>query len=399
MSHGLLRKRQAGAHARVSFVELFFDLVFVFAITQLSHTLLAHLTWTGVLQAGVLLLAVWWAWVYTTWVTNWLDPEHPSVRLMLFALMGVGLVLSTSLPSAFSGHARSFALAYVTIQIGRSLFVLYAARGYATLTHNFQRIVAWLSASAALWIAGAFAAPDLRMAWWIAALGIECLGPAAAYWIPGLGRTPTHDWNVEGAHIAERCGLFVIIALGESVLVTGATFAGVDWTPEIVAAFFVAFIGTLAMWWIYFSAHAEAASHAIASSDDPGRIARLAYTYIHIPIVAGIIVAAAGDELSLAHPMAAASPAVSAVLLGGPALFLLGTLLFKASVFRVWATPRLVGLGLLALLVPFAATGPATLALAAAACGALVVVGAWESVIRLREGGPALPHKAPVTQA
>src|SRR5499426_2596352 len=117
---GLFRARSAHGHHRVTFVELFFDLVFVFAVTQLSHGLLAHLTPLGALQTGLLMLAVWWAWIDTAWITNWLDPEKPAVRLMLFALMLAGLVLSSSIPRAFEDRGLTFAFAYVVLQVGRA---------------------------------------------------------------------------------------------------------------------------------------------------------------------------------------------------------------------------------------------------------------------------------------
>ena len=146
--------------------------------------------------------------------------------------------------------------------------------------------------------------PTAARGWrlWAAALLVETTAPAFGFWVPGLGRSTTEDWDVEGGHMAERCGLFVIIALGESILVTGAKFASLTWTPTTVAAFVVAFVGSVAMWWIYFNVGAERASRNIAASSDPGRIARLSYTYLHLPLVAGIIVAAVGDELVLSHP-------------------------------------------------------------------------------------------------
>src|ERR1700754_3093157 len=138
----LLRSRDQHDSGRVTNVELFFDLVFVFAVTQLSHSLLAHLTLEGAVQVILLMLAVWWAWVYTAWVTNWLDPDNLAVRGMLFGLMGLGLVLSMSLPEAFDDRAAPFALAYVGIQVGRSLFTLWAGRNDQIIRQNFQRISA-----------------------------------------------------------------------------------------------------------------------------------------------------------------------------------------------------------------------------------------------------------------
>lgn len=387
MAGRMLRERVAGEHARVTTIELFFDLVFVFAVTQLSHSLLAHLTWQGALQTGVLMLAVWWAWIYTTWITNWLDPERAAVRAMLFVLMGLGLVLSTSIPEAFETRAIPFAAAYVAFQVGRSLFMTGAARRDRPLFVNFVRITAWLAVSGVFWIAGALAHDEWRVGAWMLALVIEYAGPAAAFWTPGLGRTDTRDWTVEGGHMAERCGLFMIICLGESVLLTGATFAGHAWHWPNVAAFVTALSGAIAMWWVYFSWHAEAAQDAISESDNPGRIARLAYTYAHIPLVAGVIVTAAGDELALAHPLEAAHGASIWLILGGPASFLAGALWFKHAIFGVVSASRLSGLVALAA-AALAAPHLSTLALSGAATGALVLVAAWETLAQRRQLSP-----------
>jgi low temperature requirement protein LtrA len=378
-SSSLLRGTPENGHHRVTFVELFFDLVFVFAVTQLSHTLLEHLSELGALQTALLLLAVWWVWIYTSWVTNWLDPETTPVRLMLFALMLAGLVLSTSLPKAFAGRGWAFAGAYVAMQLGRSLFMLWALAGRSAGNFlNFQRVTLWFGLSAPFWLAGAWVDPEQRLMLWTLALIVDYAAPAFGFWTPGLGRSTTADWDVEGGHLAERCGLFVIIALGESIVVTGARFADLAWTGTTVAAFLVAFFGTVAMWWIYFNIGAERASARIMASSDPGRLARLAYTYLHIVLIAGIIVSAVADELVLSHPLGHTEPSAIAVILGGPALYLLGNILFKRTSASRLALSHLVGLALLAGLSPLATSLPPLL-LGAAATLVLVIVAAWET--------------------
>ena len=326
-----LRPREAHSHARVTNVELFFDLVFVFAVTQLSHHLLKNLTPMGTLHTCLLFVAVWWAWIYTSWVTNWLDPERTPVRLLLFGLMLAGLVLATSIPQAFGARGLQFAAAYVAMQVGRSLFMLWAL-GAASPSNrrNFQRITVWFAASGAFWLAGGVVGDNARFALWAIAFAIEFVAPSLGYFVPGLGRSTTGDWDIEGNHLAERCSLFIIIALGESLLVTGATFAELAWNPATMLAFVLAFIGTVAMWWVYFDTGAARGSQAIAHSEDPGRLGRLAYTYFHLPIVAGIVVSAVADELVLAHSTGHTELAAALTLLGGPALFLIGNLLFKS---------------------------------------------------------------------
>jgi len=379
MAGGLLRRRD-GHHARVGFVELFFDLVFVFAITQISHTLLAHLTWLGALQAAIMLGAVWWVWIDTSWITNWLDPERPLVRVMLFGLMGAGLVLSTSLPEAFGEKGLVFAVAFASLQIGRGLFTLWAVRGDPVQKLNFQRIVIWASVGGVLWISGGLADGQIRLLLWLLALSLEFLGPMTAFWCPGLGHSRATEWNVEGAHLAERVGLFVIICLGESIIITGATFAELPWTTTTVLAFVSAFLGTIAMWWLFFSAKHDAASEVIARAENAGAIARAAYTYAPLPVVAGIVVTAVGDEMVLMHPSGHMEAAAIWVLVGGPALFLAGTAVAIFAVWSHWPRSRLVGL---AALGGLAAAAPllTPLLLTAASTVVLMAVGAWETLV------------------
>jgi low temperature requirement protein LtrA len=385
--------RARHGHSRVTFVELFFDLVFVFAVTQLSHGLLEHLTPLGALQTAVLMLAVWWAWIDNAWVTNWLDPERAPVRLMLFTLMLLGLVISAAIPKAFEERAAAFALAYGTMEIVPKLFMLWALRRHdAGNFRNFVRITIWRGAGAACWIAGGFASSEARLAVWGLALAIDTGAPIVGFRVPGLGHSTTADWTVEAGHLAERCGLFVIIALGESILITGATFAGLAWTPTTFAAFANCFIGSVAMWVVYFNIGAERSSRVFSGSADPGRLARSGYTYMHIPIVAGIIVAAVADELTLAHPGGHTSVAAAAVILGGPALYLAGNLLFKGLTAPYRPLSHYIGLGLLALAilaVPYATP----LALSAATTAVLILVAVWEwASLVLRAGKPPLGH-------
>jgi low temperature requirement protein LtrA len=373
----LLRSRES--HARVTYVELFFDLVFVFAVTQLSHSLVGHLTVGGALQTLFLLLAVWWVWIYTCWFTNWVDPDKPAVRMLMFALMLAGLLLSASIPNAFGHEGLLFACAYTFIQVVRTIFLVRALRGHdETNYRSLRRVLIWLLISGALWLAGSFAQGPSRVVLWITALALECIGPLALYYVPGLGRSKTTDWRIDGAHMAERCALFVIIALGESILVTGATAASLPATNAAVGAFVVAFAGSVAMWWIYFNIGAERGSHHFAHSEDTGRVARAVYTYFHIPIVAGIVVCAVADEITIAHPGGHMEPSSAIVLLTGPALYLFGNLLFKRASADNYPLSHLVGLGLLVALAPFS-VWMTPLALGTATTVVLVLVAVWET--------------------
>ena len=376
----VLRPRAEHTHNKVSFVELFFDLVFVFAITQISHTLLEHFSPLGVAQAAFLLGAVWWIWIYTSWVTNWLDPERPPVRILLFVLMLLGLVMSCALPEAFGANGLIFVGAYVTAQLVRSLFTMVSLKDASPANHrNFQRITIWLCCSGVFWIAGGLNEGPMRFGLWLIALGIEYVGPTVGFRVPRLGRSLTSDWNVEGGHLSERCALFIIIALGESILITGATAATLPVTAANLTAFLNSFLSSIAMWWIYFHIGAERASHHIARSDDPGRIARIAYTYLHVLLVAGIILVAVGDELVIAHPGGHTDAKTAIAVLAGPAFYLLGNLLFKRVTAGWYPLSHLVGLGLLAVLTPAWTVLP-PLGFSLAATTILILVAAWEAI-------------------
>ncbi len=383
----LFRPSVPNQHSRVTYAELFFDLVFVFAVTQISHTLLGRFTPLGAIQTTMLFLAVWWVWVYTSWITNWLNPELTPVRVLLFLLMLGGLVLSTSVPQAFEARGLWFALAYAAMQVGKTVFLWVSTppdRSSARM--NAVRITAWLSMSAILWIAGGFAQGHSRLALWAVALAIEYLSPAVRFWIPKYGASQVADWAVEGGHMAERCAGFIIIALGESIVVTGATFADLAWSTETVAAFASAFVGALAMWWIYFHRGAEAGSELISRSSEPGRLARLAYTYLHMPIVAGIILSAVADELVLKHPADHSDLKTVLSAIGGPLLFLVGTILFKHSIRGFLQLSHGVGIVSLAILAWFA-SGLSPLMLSILTTAIMVIVAVWESISLKR--GPA----------
>jgi low temperature requirement protein LtrA len=344
--------------------------------------LLDDLTLGGAAQALLLLLVVWSVWITTTWVTNWLNPNLLPVRLMLVGVMLASLFMSAAIPDAFGDRALTFAVAIVAIHVGRAGFAFIALRisagGSHPLTRTFQRTLSWHLAAGMFWIAGGLLDGRTRYLLWGLALVMNYGAPLIGYYIPGLGSSRTGEWTMQGLHFAERCRLFIIIALGESLLVTGATFAEGATSTITTVAFVVAFVGSVALWWIYFHRSAEAASRALASAADPGRLARSAYTYFHLPMVAGIIAVAAADEFTVAHPGDRGTPASVALTLGGTMLFLAGHALFKRAVFHQLPGSHLVAMLVLAVLVPVGLISPA-LVLSATSVVVLVGLAAWET--------------------
>jgi low temperature requirement protein LtrA len=338
------RRRADGDEQRATSLELFYDLVFVFAITQVSHLLLEHLTWVGVGQTLLALLVVWWSWNYTTWVTNELDPESVSVRLLMIALMLASLVMAVAIPQAFGEHALLFAGSYVAIQVGRHTFLTFAAAEPGTIERERAgRILMWFVAAGVLWIAGALVDEPARVAFWLVALALDYGGPLVTFRVPGLPRVAPEAWSVGTEHFTERFGLFIILALGESIVITGATTAALNLDASRLVAFGMAFLGSAALWWLYFTSVARIAQRHLELSEHRTLLARDAYTYLHVVIVAGVIVSAVGDELVIAHPTEVLSGPQIAAVVAGPAVYLLAHTLFRLRMAGSVSWNRLFG--------------------------------------------------------
>jgi low temperature requirement protein LtrA len=377
-------RRRDGEEQRATPLELFYDLVFVFAITQVSHLLLDNLTWEGAGQAALVLLVVWWAWNYTTWVTNELDPDSIAVRMLLIALTLASLLLAVAIPQAFGAHGLLFAGAYVAIQVGRHTFLTFAAAGAGTLERERAgRILTWFVAAGALWIAGGLVEGHGRTALWLAALALDYAAPLVLYWVPGLRRLDGATWEVETAHFAERFQLFMIIALGETIVVTGATTSQLDLDLARIAALSVAFLATAAFWWLYFDYVARIAERRLELAANRTNLARDGYTYLHVVMVAGIIVAAVGDELVIAHPTDELARAEVAAVVAGPALYLLGHTLFRLRMAGSLSWKRFGG-ALACLALGAVGTSVPALVLSTLVLGVLVAVIAAERIAALR---------------
>ena len=391
-----IQRRRASGAGRATTLELFYDLVFVFAITQVSHLLLNHLTWAGVGQSLLVLLVVWWSWNYTTWVTNELDPETIPVRLLMIALMLASLLMAVAIPQAFGDRALLFVGSYVAIQVGRHSFLTFAAAEPGTIERvRAGRILIWFVASGVFWLAGAFVEGPARVAFWLVALALDYGAPLVTFRIPGLPRVAPEAWSVGTEHFTERFGLFIILALGESIVITGATTSELVLDTPRVVAFGMAFLATAALWWLYFSAVARIAQRHLELSKNRTVLARDAYTYLHVVIVAGVIVSAVGDELVIAHPTEVLPGFEVTAVVAGPAIYLLAHALFRLRMAESVSWKRLGGalaclvVGLLGAFVPALVVGALLIAV-------LVAVIASEYVAAARRrarGEPSLVER------
>jgi low temperature requirement protein LtrA len=383
------RRPGTGEEQRATTLELFYDLVFVFAITQVSHLLIDDLSWAGAGHAALALLVVWWAWNYTTWVTNELDPDSTVVRLLLIGIMLASLLMAVGIPGAFGEHGLLFAGSYVAIQVGRHVFLTFWAAGPGSLERERAgRILAWFVVSGAFWIAGGVADGVERTGLWLTALLIDYTAPLVLYWVPGRPRLASSAWQVETAHFAERFQLFMIIALGETIVLTGATTTQLDIDTARLVALGLAFLATAAFWWLYFTSVASIARRRLELAPDRTRLARDAYTYLHVVLVAGVILSAVGDEFVIAHPTDELPSDELAVVVGGPMLYLAGHVLIRLRMAGSLNWKRLggafacLGAGFVGAFVP----GLVVSALVVAALVAVIVAEAIAAVRRTARG-------------
>lgn len=370
-------------------IELFFDLVYVFAIIQLSHMLLYNLTWLGAARTAVVFAGVWWAWNYTAWAMNWLNPRHGGVRLLNMALMLAGLGMALALPRAFDDGAVVFVGCYVFAQLLRPSFMIVAFRGQQ-LGRNYQALLAWSALAAAFWIAGAFAPPSARLWIWLLAVVLDYLGPRVDFRFPFVGGAPMHLWDTDAHHLAERNQLVFLIALGESILLMGFTLAALpELTTAALTALGAGFAGLCLLWWSYF---ALAGNDTARGDDEAGGTGALrsAYAYAHAVMVAGAIVLAVSIELRLSGH--GPHEAVVLTTVGGPLLFVIGNVVFLRTRTGSVARSRYAAGGALAVIaaiglvageaVPVAALSVATLAVMAVLAGATQVLSAWRTPSR-----------------
>src|SRR5919112_3142284 len=319
--------RARGAERAVTPLELFFDLVYVFAIGQLSHHLLEHVDLRTGAETAILALAVIYAWYMVAWAANWLDPDRLPVRLYLVALMFASLLMSAGIPDAFDGRAWLFVTGYLLLQVGRTAFLIVALRGRPQGEHFVNDLV-WELVAGCLWVAGAVADGDARLVLWGLAVAATNGGAWALHWLPGRGRrVDLGHTEIAGGHLIERFRLFFIIALGETVLTTGTAFTGEPFELERLLALAIAFTGTVALWWCYFQRAEGIGVEVAEAAEDAGQVSWWG-TWTLTLMVLALIAIAVGDELAIAHPGDDATLGFTLLTFGGPTLFLLAQVFF-----------------------------------------------------------------------
>jgi low temperature requirement protein LtrA len=368
---------------QVTPLELFFDLVFVFAITQVTSLLAHDPDWGGVLRGMLVLVAVWWAWTGYAWLTSTMDVDEGGVRLAMLAAMGALLFVALAVPGAFGDDAVLFGIAYLLVRLLHVVLYAIVGRDDHDLLGAVLRFAPTAIFSASLLVVAGFLHGDERIAVWIGALAIDYVGPA----VIGAGR----GWRIAPEHFAERHGLIILIALGESVIAIGVG-AGFDLVTGVIAAAALGIVVISALWWLYFDVAAILARTGFlrTSGVEQAQLARDAYSYLHLPMVAGIVLFAFGLKTVLGHVDDQLDTVPAVGLCGGAALYLLGHIAFLLrTTRRVWRR-RTIAAAVLLALIPAAVAIPAVaaLGLVGAVCSSVV---AYET-IRRREHRAQVRH-------
>jgi low temperature requirement protein LtrA len=346
--NGLLRKLEDVA--RASFLELFFDVVFIFALRALAQQLLNNLTWSGAYQALVLLLAIGWVWAITARITGPLNPRRPPVQLLIIATMVGALVLSAAIPEAFGKTGLIFAVTYLAIQIGRWLFLVLLLRGQE-LQHIAGRAAIWNAATGVPWLIGAVASGTVRTVLWTLAVALIHVVRWFSYPLPGLRRLAGAHLPAGGEYLADRHRALFVIALGEVIMAIGSSLTGRDFATDQTVAFVVSFAITALIWRVYIFRAGEDIGPAIQASANPDRLG-IRVAYAHLVMIAGLVVASVGAELVIDDPLGHPRATATVTILGGTALFLAGRTLLQYLVFGRVSRSRVIGLIALACLLP-----------------------------------------------
>jgi low temperature requirement protein LtrA len=344
--------RQRGEPEYPTFLELFFDLVYIFMLSRLSQALVDDLSVRNVAQTAVLLLAAWWVWVLTAWLTDLFNPRLPIIQALVLVVMLGTMLMAVAVPEAFGQHGMLFVAAYFGIHIARDAVLIPSTRVHRAIQARSVRVFFWFLVTAGLWIGGVFTDGTTRLVLWAIAVTID-LGSARIGWpTPRLGRTELSSQIFTGTHLAERHREIFIIALGELILTAGTGLAFTDFDAERIAVCAVAFANSVLLFQLYF--------HRIRQLLAPGNVSSVervrpgtSTSYTHLVMVAGTVLISAGTGHAIESPSGTTPVAWILVLLGGPALFLVGSCLFDYVV-----TARILWSRLVAVVV-LVAIGPA----------------------------------------
>jgi low temperature requirement protein LtrA len=375
------RARGGGDH-RITPLELFFDLAMVFAFTQVTRLLADDPSWGGVLRGMLVLAALWWAWNGYAWLTSATDVDEGGIRLAMLASTGAMLVVAVAVPDAFGDDAVLFGIAYLVVRLLHLLLSALVARDDPDSRGALLRFAPTATLGASLLAVAGFLETG-RIAVWVVALAIDYLGPV----VIGIGR----GWGVAAEHFAERFGLIILIALGESLIAIGFG-AGSQLDAGVLVSVMLGVIVVSALWWLYFDVAAIFARRRLleVSGVERSRLARDSYAYLHLPVIAGVVLFAFGLETTL-HESAQPLDTVPAVALcGGAALYLLGHIAFLFRATHYLFRRRTIAAAVLLALIPAAISIPAlaSLALISAVCSLVV---AYEA-IRYRADRARLRH-------
>lgn len=390
--------RDLGREGRVTPLELFFDLVVVFAITQVTGFLSDDPTWGGLLRGLLLLCVLWWAWAAYAWLTNTLNPEEGAVRLAMFGAIAAMLIVSLAVPNAFGSDGVAFGVAYFIARALHLALYAIAGRGDRDLLRAVVRIVPTAILGPALLVIAGFFDGAAQLALWGAALVIDYLGVLVGH---------MRGWRVSPEHFVERHGLVVIIALGESIVAIGVGAAGQPLDRGVIAAALLGIAVVAALWWSYFDWVAFIAQARLteATGAERAALARDLYSYLHLPMVAGIVLFALGLKTTLADVDGKLRTIPALGLCGGIALYLAAHVALRLRIGGGLGRGRPVATILLLGLLPLAREAPAlaALGLVAAVCAALI---AYEALrypyarawIRSRRGAFTMEEAARVAR-
>ena len=370
--------------SRVMPLELFFDLVFVLALTQATVLMADEPTWRGLAKGLLTIGVLWWSWVGYAWLTSAVDPDEGGVRLVIFAAMAAFLVAALCVPAAFDDAAFAFAGAYAAVRIAHIGLYIIGSRDDPGLRSSVIGLAGSTAVGVSLLTGAAFADEELQGALWATALLLDAAGP---FFFGAEG------WRLVAGHFAERHGLIIIVALGESIVAIGAGAEG-EVNAGIVAAAALGMAVAAALWWLYFDVVALVAERRLAAAA-PGReqneMARDSYSYLHFPMVAGIVLVALGMKKTLGHTGDPLELVPAVALLGGAALYLVAHVAFRLRNVGSLSRHRLAVAALLVALIPLAIEVPAlaTLGLLAGILAALIVFEA----VRFAEARDRVRHE------